>query len=542
MKKFIRVITCFCAMVIALNPLQIFALSTIGYNVSKKSLYVGETATITISISDKQGSLDANVSASGAVSSDTSKILTIPGAGNSYTIKVTAKSVGTGTISVSGFGLGTGSADDEPVINQTFTFTVTEKPKTDSNNNNTNNNANNNSNSSGGNSNTNNDIEKEKEANKPTAQELAAQELARRKQIPLISKIDFVNPDNSEQVYGTKTTEKDIFSYEFEGPKNVSSIKLNLTKIADNVTVTGSDLVEFGEIEFEKTVILSAVQDEVAQEIKVKVTRPVTATTTQQVDGVDTKIVDRDEADAFLKEFSFKREVYTDANGNESFYYTNDSVRVQLTKDTSNRAFWLLLDENNQVVREVVPVFSEASHTVSFLWEAPEEVQNEKHQNQSYAPHTFEVSESLQAIDPTLVFNTTVGAWKTENIKIEATGGQTEIGSPTAETDSDEVSDSPEQTPEAEANTDTSGENTDPVVGFLAYGMDSNGNEGFKYIDQVSNTSMAAFASFDIVDNFHRTWAYVATGVAGVVSVAFLAYFILERRKVKDLIQKHNSF
>lgn len=448
---------------------------------AKSSLAVGETTSITVRNADSQAILQATVTSSGSVSASVS-IVVVDG---SETFTVTANSAGSGSITISGYG--EDLEGNRITINQTLAFNVTE-PSTGGGGS-----SGGNTGGSGSTSPTVDNTEEDKRNNQKTEAELAQEELERRQRTPLFTNIMLTSTSDKRngEVVHEITTLEDTFEYEYTLPKNITSLSLDMTPLAEDVVLTYDREISFLDEEFSKDVTITAVQDDVSQTFTLKLTRPQLVTTSYQIDSVEYSVWDDEALDEWMMGLGFERQTYQDTNGSDSLVYVKDSTRLQLLVNDENQATWILLDENNAMIREVV-LLIDAESKIWFVSEAPESYHSLTHKKAGYEDQTIVLNNTMTSLNSSFTFKSTIKGWATDE-------------------------------------------------GVITYATDTSNHEEFIFVGE-DNVVKSAYVSFDAVDAKYQIWAYTATGLAALIAASFVAYWYINRKRMDEVLTRRKNY
>ena len=396
----------------------------------------------------------------------------------SYTFTVTPSA---GASSVRVFAVATDAVDvnaEDVVGTQTVVVSVKENTNTGGNNNSGNNSGNNNGGSRPPSSGkTPEQIAKEREEAQKAAQE-AAQKTS------LVNGIKITS--NSLKMYGevlnTLTPEVDKWDYAYTLPKRVDKVFLDVSASDPSTTLTFDKELDFKELGANEHVFeIRASLGDVQQTIKYTIRKDVSEPATLSFKEANVSLFEDEVLDKFMTESAgFTRMVYQDATGREVSYFARGSLKLQAIVNESKKASWVMLDENNMPMREVVVLFDGASRPF-VIYNAPEAIANRTVQGESYRDDVFVVQDVLNKIDDSLTWTNTYKSWKLEN-------------------------------------------------GSVIYGVDDTGKEGNFFFDKDGNIGFAIVSYDEAQPVNYKVWSYVATATSVVLAASFGSYIFINSR------------
>lgn len=476
-----------------MSVLPVFALSGSARVSGPGSVNVGQSITVSVTVNaDVDASFDLVVSASGAASGFAKWA---PGSrGENYSFTFPTHDVGTATISVSGEGadwvnfntfyVSGGTTVD--VIDPNVNTGGPDKEKPGSENNG---NQNTNNSSNGGNLTIpDEDKTPEQLAEEKAAQEAKAKEDAQKN--PLISSFNIIS--NNEKKFGETLsdipTAVDTWEYEYKLPKRIDSVLLDVKSVSETTTLTFDKEQKFAEGEKTKEVVIRAVDGEITQEYKLKLTLDDSEPVKVNVGDKTATLYDDEALDKLMTEYGFTREVI-DQNGTASFAYQKDAMKLQLLTDEKQNAQWLALDKTNAAKTVVYPVLQDEGKM--YILTAPNpEMAKQTYGGVAVTPTDLDFKK-FEGVDSSLKFEKQVSVWNLE------------------------------------------GES-----GMIVNGMQTTDSEPRLYHIDNTQKLTPAFVAFDVASSkTTKVWAITATVVAVALAAGFGAYLYVNRapKKRKDV-------
>lgn len=476
-----------------MSVLPIFALSGSAYVSGPGSVNVGQSITVNVTVNaDVDASFDLVVSASGAASGSANWAPGSRAESKSFTFPTDA--VGTATISVSGEGADWVNFNTFSVYGRTSVNVVDpnantggpdkEKPGSENNGNQNTNNS-----SNGGNL-TIPDEEKTPEqlAEEKAAEEAKAKEDAQKN--PLISSFNIIS--NNEKKFGETLsdipTAVDTWEYEYKLPKRIDSVLLDVKSVSETTTLTFDKEQKFAEGEKTKDIVIRAVDGEITQEYKLKLTRDDSEPVKVNVGDKTATLYDDEALDKLMTEYGFTKEAI-DQNGTASFAYQKDAMKLQLLTDEKQNAQWLALDKTNAAKTVVYPVLQDEGKM--YLLTAPNpEMAKQTYGGVAVTPKDLDFKK-FEGVDSSLKFDKQVSVWNLE------------------------------------------GES-----GMIVNGMQTTDSEPRLYHLDNTQKLTPAFVAFDVTSSkTTKVWAITATVVAVALAAGFGAYLYVNRapKKRKDV-------
>ncbi|CAM3611056.1 hypothetical protein [Erysipelothrix anatis] len=491
-----------------MSVLPIFALSGSAYVSGPGSVNVGQSITVSVTVNaDVDASFDLVVSASGAASGSTNWAPGSRGESRSFTFPTHA--AGTATISVSGEGADWVNFNTFSVSGGTSVNVV--NPNTGGGNTGGGNTGGGNtgggntgggntgggntgggntggSSNNGGSSIPDEDKTPEQLAEEKAAEEAKAKEDAQKN--PLISSFNIIS--NNEKKFGETLsdipTAVDTWEYEYKLPKRIDSVLLDVKSVSETTTLTFDKEQKFAEGEKTKEVVIRAVDGEITQEYKLKLTLDDSEPVKVNVGDKTATLYDDEALDKLMTEYGFTREVI-DQNGTASFAYQKDAMKLQLLTDEKQNAQWLALDKTNAAKTVVYPVLQDEGKM--YILTAPNpEMAKQTYGGVAVTPTDLDFKK-FEGVDSSLKFEKQVSVWNLE------------------------------------------GES-----GMIVNGMQTTDSEPRLYHIDNTQKLTPAFVAFDVASSkTTKVWAITATVVAVALAAGFGAYLYVNRapKKRKDV-------
>ncbi len=347
---------------------------------------------------------------------------------------------------------------------------------------------------SGGSSNSGNsatpDEEKTPEqlAEEKAAEEAKAKEDAQKN--PLISSFNIIS--NNEKKFGETLsdipTAVDTWEYEYKLPKRIDSVLLDVKSVSETTTLTFDKEQKFAEGEKTKDIVIRAVDGEITQEYKLKLTLDDSEPVKVNVGDKTATLYDDEALDKLMTEYGFTKEAI-DQNGTASFAYQKDAMKLQLLTDEKQNAQWLALDKTNAAKTVVYPVLQDEGKM--YLLTAPNpEMAKQTYGGVAVTPKDLDFKK-FEGVDSSLKFDKQVSVW------------------------------------------DLEGES-----GMIVNGMQTTDSEPRLYHIDNTQKLTPAFVAFDVASSkTTKVWAITATVVAVALAAGFGAYLYVNRapKKRKDV-------
>lgn len=325
-------------------------------------------------------------------------------------------------------------------------------------------------------------------AEEKAAQEAKAKEDAQKN--PLISSFNIIS--NNEKKFGETLsdipTAVDTWEYEYKLPKRIDSVLLDVKSVSETTTLTFDKEQKFAEGEKTKDIVIRAVDGEITQEYKLKLTLDDSEPVKVNVGDKTATLYDDEALDKLMTEYGFTREVI-DQNGTASFAYQKDAMKLQLLTDEKQNAQWLALDKTNAAKTVVYPVLQDEGKM--YILTAPNpEMAKQTYGGVAVTPTDLDFKK-FEGVDSSLKFEKQVSVWNLE------------------------------------------GES-----GMIVNGMQTTDSEPRLYHIDNTQKLTPAFVAFDVASSkTTKVWAITATVVAVALAAGFGAYLYVNRapKKRKDV-------
>ncbi|CAM4163632.1 hypothetical protein [Erysipelothrix aquatica] len=487
MKKIFKITL--IAIVLAFATIPVFAAS-VFVSINRTTVSPGDTITITVGIDDPEGLVQADFGTTGGISSPNGN--RIVSRGNSDSLSFVANS--SGRISVTGFGEDLDGT--KYPVNRIFDITVENSTSeegdgdesTESGSGGHTGGVGNGSSNSGSSSTPDKNKNPEQLAEEKAAEEAKAKEDAQKN--PLISSFNIIS--NNEKKFGETLsdipTAVDTWEYEYKLPKRIDSVLLDVKSVSETTTLTFDKEQKFAEGEKTKDIVIRAVDGEITQEYKLKLTRDDSEPVKVNVGDKTATLYDDEALDKLMTEYGFTKEAI-DQNGTASFAYQKDAMKLQLLTDEKQNAQWLALDKTNAAKTVVYPVLQDEGKM--YLLTAPNpEMAKQTYGGVAVTPKDLDFKK-FEGVDSSLKFDKQVSVWNLE------------------------------------------GES-----GMIVNGMQTTDSEPRLYHLDNTQKLTPAFVAFDVTSSkTTKVWAITATVVAVALAAGFGAYLYVNRapKKRKDV-------
>ncbi len=393
-------ITILVVLMLLLSVSVVYASS--GQATVTSNLTVGQKGSIKISAKAPGGFFQGTVSVgdNSVIKVDSTRIWADSGesqtANPSQTISLTGLKVGKSTVKVDF--KGESLSGEKFSFNKTFTVNVTAKattlpkaPQLD-------------------------DTEREKKE----AEKKLKEELAKRMKTPLITDIEIIS--NSDRLSGEKVgeikPESEKFNYETSLPRNIDNIKLKVSTIKDDVEIKYDENLVFKPGEDSLEFVIKATQDRLEQEFKIKLNKPEKSTFLPSKDGKTYELIVDSLLDKSMEDLGFEKILMNEEDPSAGFYYSLDSNNYILAIDKENKGYVFLIDEKNNIVKEVLLVSNPKNKASILVNEVLPEDDSRLLNSNEYIEHEVEISKLITDLDKSIEFNNKINGWLYEEALI----------------------------------------------------------------------------------------------------------------------------
>lgn len=455
------------------------------------TITIGNSGTLSITANAPGGFFQGSISNNnpGVASANNTKVYADTGESTtsnpSFSTSVSSNSVGNAsfTISISGEDL-----QGNPFsLNTTVNTTVKNKPTDNGGNNGNNGGSNNNGGgtkpgtSNPGTTKPDKELTEEEKKAKEEAEKKAQLEAGQK--IPLIDgiKISSRSPKMEGIALETLGTQEGVFSYNYELPKNIDRVGLELIPSKEGVELTYEKEIDFAADETSKTITANAKSGEISQDYEIVLTRTIPVVNKTEIDGKKLTVLDDDTLDGNMKTLGFERQEY-EIEGGMGYFFVNGDIKLQLLVDENNNGSWHLLDEANKPSEEVILL--ESGTNYALVLNAPEAIQKETLNTEKYSEKTVDFESRYTEVSTTLVMNNKYKAWTAED-------------------------------------------------GEVFYGI-MNGKEKRLHYKTKNDDGLVfekAFVGFDHTNGTSKTVAIVSTATLGIAVIAGVVYTIMLKKK-----------
>lgn len=293
--------------------------------------------------------------------------------------------------------------------------------------------------------------------------------------------------DGTETLYAELAITEKNSQHELVLPKNVLTAILDVSA-PEGVSLNYDKNISFNGEEESKEIKINAVKDDESQDYILIVKKAVVAKTSFSLNDKSYTIFDDDSVDEVLSPYGLLREGYEEASG-ASFYYVKNNLKIQLFKDEEGKSVWLLLNDENEVLGIVNLYF----HNQDFLIikEADEAARTSLLQKQSYGAIEVALASIYSDAFKDFAFNQEFKGWQLSD-------------------------------------------------GAIVYAQNSEGEMAYYHINQAGDFTKA-YLAFDSADQRILIWAYTASAIAGILALAFLAYYLRSQKRIRHYLQRNEA-
>lgn len=452
--------------------------ATASSSMSKTTFTEGQTATLTLKISDPNGMIEATITSTGVIRVDGSTSITVQSMTNTATVTVSAVGQGTGKVMVNGFGVDTDM--NKQSLNKEFNITVSPKTTSGGSNNN-----------SGGNTGTYNPEMPKGE----TEAEKKARELAERQKKPLIENISIISESTrlkGETLLEDKPSESK-FDYAFELPRGVDAFKLDLVPIADDVVLEYTQMYKLDAGHDKVEIVVRASQDEVEQEFKITVKKAPESKAVYTVGQGSYRFLNDELLDKVISKYGFEVVYFDEDVDKTDYYYQYGENKLVLVYGDNGEGKWLLIDGNRNVLNEVLIVVDGEDKVTLLIDKVLEEDDKRTYGGRRYGPIVVLVDNDFYNLDYGLNFATDIKGWEHD------------------------------------------------LDSYFTHAIDLNGDEKLVYLDKQGHTEVAYVAFDNQGVSLDGMVMPVIAGVSGISSIGLLIYSRKQSRKISKLLRRRSQ-
>ncbi|WZU00393.1 hypothetical protein MGH68_12480 [Erysipelothrix sp. D19-032] len=157
--------------------------------------------------------------------------------------------------------------------------------------------------------------------------------------------------------------------------------------------------------------MIRAVDGEITQEYKLKLTRDDSEPVKVKVGDKTATLYDDEALDKLMTEYGFTKEAI-DQNGTASFAYQKDAMKLQLLTDEKQNAQWLALDKTNAAKTVVYPVLQDEGKMYLLTTPNPE-MAKQTYGGVAVTPKDLDFKK-FEGVDSSLKFDKQVSVWNLE--------------------------------------------------------------------------------------------------------------------------------